>query len=304
MEFLYILESIRTPFWNEVMLLLTQLGELTVFLLVALILFWCVDKKQGYYIMGVGFVGVLCNQFLKLAFRVPRPWVIDPNFTAVEAAKKAATGYSFPSGHTQCAVGAFGGFAYITSNRILRIAAIAAAIIVPFSRMYLGVHTPADVLVSLGIAVLLIFLLRPLFLRHFETAMPYTLLGMLILSVAFLLYANTDHFPEDIDPENLASGIENSLTLLGAVAGVCLVYFVDSKFLNFPVKAVWWAQILKVLCGVPLVLVVMSLLKEPLIFLLGASFGRVVRYFLVVVTAGIIWPLTFRFFGKLGKESK
>ena len=50
--------------------------------------------------MTVGFFGTLVNQFLKLVCRVPRPWVRDPNFTIVEAARADATGYSFPSGHT------------------------------------------------------------------------------------------------------------------------------------------------------------------------------------------------------------
>lgn len=304
MDFLYVLEGIRNPLLNEIMLLVTQLGELTVFLLVALILFWCVDKKQGYYIMGIGFVGVLCNQFLKLAFRVPRPWLLDPEFTALEAAKKTATGYSFPSGHTQCAVGAFGGVAYNTHNRAIRIGAIAAAILVPFSRMYLGVHTPADVVASIVIAVLLILLFKPLVLRRFETTMPYVLLSMLILSVLFLVYANGDHFPEDIDIANLASGVENSLTLFGAVLGVCLVYFVDHKFLHFPVEGIWWAQVIKVILGMSLVLIVMTVLKEPLTFLLGSAIGRIVRYFLVVVTAGIFWPMTFRYFSKLGRAGK
>ena len=76
MEFLYFLERIRVPILNELMLLVTQLGEETAFLVIAMIIFWCVDKKKGYYILAVGFIGTLANQFLKLWFRVPRPWVI------------------------------------------------------------------------------------------------------------------------------------------------------------------------------------------------------------------------------------
>lgn len=304
MDFLYVLEKIRNPILNEIMLLITQLGELTVFLLVALIFFWCVDKKQGYYIMGVGFIGVLCNQFLKLAFRIPRPWVADHNFTAVEGAKEAATGYSFPSGHTQCAIGAFGCVANSTKNKAIRIASIIAAVMVPFSRMYLGVHTPADVIASAAIALILVFVFKPLFIQLFDRSMPYILGIMFLASIAFLLYANTDHFPPDIDRHNLASGIENSLTLLGAVCGVCVVYFVDEKYLHFEVEAIWWVQIIKVILGVTIVLLVMTFLKEPLTALMGAEIGRVVRYFLVVVTAGILWPMSFRYFSKIGMAVK
>ena len=155
MDFLYFLEGVRFPLLDELMLLITQLGEETAFLAIALILFWCVDKYKGYYILSVGFIGTLANQFLKLWFRIPRPWVVDPDFTILEQAREAASGYSFPSGHTQSAVGTFGGIAATTKNRVIRYLAIAAVILVPFSRMYIGVHTPLDVFVSMAIAFVL-----------------------------------------------------------------------------------------------------------------------------------------------------
>ena len=151
MDILYWFESIRVPVLNEFMLLITQLGEETAFLVVALILFWCVDKYKGYYILGVGFIGTLANQFMKLWFRVPRPWVLNENFTILEQAREAAAGYSFPSGHSQTAVGTFGCIAVTQKNKIIRVACIAFMILVPFSRMYVGVHTPADVLAGAAV---------------------------------------------------------------------------------------------------------------------------------------------------------
>jgi hypothetical protein len=89
MEMLYFLEKIRMPGLNEFMLLITHFGEETAFLVAALIVFWCVDKQKGYYVMTVGFIGTMVNQFLKLACRVPRPWVLDPDFTILEQAREA-----------------------------------------------------------------------------------------------------------------------------------------------------------------------------------------------------------------------
>ena len=97
MEFLYILERIRVPLLDEIMYLLTNLGSMIVFLLVTMIFFWCIDKRKGYYLAIVGLGGTVLNQFMKLWFRIPRPWVLDENFTIVEAAREGATGYSFPS---------------------------------------------------------------------------------------------------------------------------------------------------------------------------------------------------------------
>lgn len=161
MSFLYLLESIRCGFSDALFLVITALGEEVAFMAIAIAVFWCFSKKEGYYILSVGFVGTTINQILKLCFRIPRPWVIDPNFTPVEGAVEEATGYSFPSGHTQSSVGTFGSLALFTKHRWLRIVCIVLCVLVPFSRMYLGVHTPLDVFVSVAIALALIFGLRP-----------------------------------------------------------------------------------------------------------------------------------------------
>ena len=98
MQFLYVLERIRTPFLDSFLSLITHLGSETLFLAIALVVYWCVSKKQGYYLMTVGFWGTLVNQFLKLICQIPRPWVKDPEFTIVESARAGADGYSSPAG--------------------------------------------------------------------------------------------------------------------------------------------------------------------------------------------------------------
>lgn len=301
-SFLYFLEQIRLPGLNEFMLLITQLGEETAFLVVAIVIFWCVSKKCGYYILSVGFLGTITNQFMKLFFRVPRPWVLDPDFTILEQAREAASGYSFPSGHTQSAVGTFGAIAYTTNKQWLRICAIIVAVLVPFSRMYIGVHTPVDVLVAAAMAVALILLLKPVFLGEKKNLIPCLLGVMTAVAVAFMCYVEFYPFPADMDEHNMASGVKNAYTLLGALLGLLVVYIVDEKWLKFKVDAVWWAQLLKVGIGLLLVLAVKSGLKTPLNLLFGESVGRSIRYFLIVIVAGVIWPLSFRWFAKLGKK--
>lgn len=304
MELLYLFEKIRVPGLNEFMLAITTLGEETAFLVIALILFWCVNKYHGYYILSVGFVGTLTNQFLKLWFRIPRPWVLDENFTILEQAREAASGYSFPSGHTQSAVGTLGGIALTTKKKSIRIITIILAVLVPISRMYLGVHTPLDVGVSIVIALCLVFLIRPVVLSNTNKGIPILLAGMIVLSVAFMLFVEFYKFPADLDAHNYGSGLKNAYTLLGALLGMVAVYIADEKWLHFPTKAVWWVQILKVAGGLVLVLAVKSGTRELLNALLGEQVGRSVRYFLIVVVAGIVWPLTFRWFSRFGsKES-
>ena len=302
MEFLRLLENIRIPVLNELMLAVTYLGDEIAFLVAVLIVFWCVDKRKSYYLLGIGMLGTTLNQFMKLWFRVPRPWVLDENFTILEQAREGAGGYSFPSGHSQSSVGTFGGIAAVTKNKALRILCIVICVLVPFSRMYLGVHTPADVLAGSAMAVALIFVLRPLIFARDGKYIPAALLFMTAVSVGYVCFVSFYPFPADVDQQNLLSGTKNAYTLLGALLGFLVAYFVDEKWLRFPVKAVWWAQIIKVVVGLGLVLAVKEGLSSPLKNLLGEYPGRMVRYFLIVIVAGIVWPLSFKWFSKLGKN--
>lgn len=303
MKLLYLLEKIRLPGVNELMLLVTRLGEETAFLVLALIVFWCVDKRRGYFIMAVGFMGTMVNQILKLVCAVPRPWVIDPDFRILEQAREAASGYSFPSGHTSTAVGTFGAIAATEKRRWVAAVCIALAALVGFSRMYVGVHTPYDVLVGAACAILLVVCFKPIVMGNNEKAL-YILLGVLMATgICYLLYVELYRFPADFDAHNLSSATNNAYTMLGCLVGMFVVYFGEKMWVNFNPKAVWWVQIIKVALGLGLVLAVKAGLKTPLNMLFGELPGRAVRYFLMVLVAGLLWPMTFRLWNKLGKKT-
>ncbi len=302
MEFLYLLEGIRNSFLDAFFSFITLCGDETVFMAVCMVIFWCVDKWQGYYLLLTGFAGTVFNQVLKMTFKIPRPWVKDPSFTIVESAREAATGYSFPSGHTQSSVGLFGGLARANRNKAVRIIGIIFCILVPFSRLYLGVHTPLDVGVSLIIALLLIFVGYPLFKKAKES--PKVMYGILITMTALVFGALLYFvFGNHEANENLHSAIKNASTLLGCILGLIVGYTVDSRVTNFQTKAVWWAQIIKAVGGIALVLCVKEGLRTPFELIFVNEFvARGARYFVVVIAAGVIWPLTFKWFSKLGNK--
>lgn len=305
MELLYMLEKIRMPILNEFMLAVTTLGEETAFLAIALIVFWCVDKRRGYLLMSVGFMGTMLNQFMKLWFRVPRPWILDENFTILESAREAATGYSFPSGHTTSAVGTFGSIAATAKKRRVQVISVLLAILVGFSRMYVGVHTPADVLVGALTSIVLILILRPIVFGESEKGMQLVIAAMIAMSVALLAFVEKYPFPADVDGDNLASGLKNAYTMIGCMVGVAIVYAVDLKYLDFTTHAKWWAQILKAVLGLILVIAVKEGLRSPLEALFdGHLAARAVRYFCIVIVAGILWPMTFGWFSRLGRKVK
>ena len=305
MELLYALESIRTPFLDKLMGLVTNLGGEAVFIVAAIVVFWCLNKSCGYYMMTVGFAGTIINQFLKLWFRIPRPWVKDPNFTIVESARAEATGYSFPSGHTQNAFAVFGSPARFFKNTALRIIFIFLIALTAFSRMYVGVHTPLDVGVSLIVGTILVFVIYPFF-RDMDKSPKkvYIIFGIfIVLAAAFVAFVELYDFPADIDAENYASGLKNAYMILFCAIGLMLTFFIDTKYVRFPTQAVWWAQIIKVVVGLAILLALKSVLKAPLLALFGGhSVAHGVRYFIVILFAGIVWPMTFKFFAKLGQK--
>ena len=301
MQFLYYLESIRTPVADAVLSVVTHLGSELVFMVLAVTMYWCVSKSRGLYLLSVGCFGTTVNQFLKITFRVPRPWVKDPNFTIVESARADATGYSFPSGHTQNAVGTFGCLARTAKSVRFRDLCIVLAVLVSFSRLYLGVHTPLDVGVSAIIAAAMVFGMYPLFRDLDEKPMKaiWILAAMGLVNVLFLLYATLWSFPADADAELLAHGVENAAKLTGALAGMAVGYWVDLKKIRFDTKAPLLGQILKVVLG----LAGLLLFKEGLKPLLGSSlWSGVIRYGLMTFFAAGIWPMTFPWFAKLGRK--
>lgn len=303
MSFLHFLEGLRNPVFDSFFSLITRLGEETVFIVVGMVFFWCINKRWGYYLLSVGLTGTVLNQFLKLIFRIPRPWVRDNSLTVVGDATEAATGYSFPSGHTQTAVGVFGGIARWSKKNWIRIGCVGLCLLVAFSRMYLGVHTPADVCVSALLALVLVFGFYPIVAKATGSPWGMRLLfaAMTLFSVGYMLFVHLYDFPADTDSENLAHGIETAYKMLGCILGLWLTFELDERFIHFQTKAVWWVQIIKLVIGFALVMAIKSGLKQPLYALLGndSCIADGIRYFLMTAFAGCVWPLTFKLLNKI-----
>ena len=305
MSFLHFLEGLRNPVCDAFFSTVTHLGEETFFIVFGLIFFWCINKKEGYYLLSIGFIGTIVNQFLKLWFRVPRPWVKDKDFTIVESARAEATGYSFPSGHTQSSVGVFGGIARFTKILWLRIISLSACVLVPLSRMYLGVHTPADVLVSVALSLVLIFGLYPLIQKCFDNAkiMRILLVSMVVLSAGLLAFVLFYNFPSDVALKNLSSGTKNAYKMLGCTLGIYIAFEIDKSFINFDTSGSLISQILKFVLGLIPLLGIKEGLRFPLNAIFGGSYlADGVRYLLIVLFAGCVWPLTFKWFAKIGRK--
>ena len=270
MQLLYVLEQLRTPAVTKALSALTYFGGVYGFMVLSIIVFWCIDKRCGYFMLSLGFLGTVINQFLKILFRIPRPWVLDPSFEPVESAVADAGGFSFPSGHTQNVFATFGGVFAWTKKTWLKIVCAVMIVLVAFSRMYLGVHTPLDVGVSVVIGIVLLLVLYPVF-RDIE-AHPNRFYGFLavlaVLLAAFLLYSYLWPFPDWMYAEehvvNLIEARHNASILTGALAALTIAYTLDLRRTRFDTKAIWWAQILKVVIGLVVTLALIEGTKAVL----------------------------------------
>lgn len=286
----------RTPVLDALFSAITYLGDEVIFILIALTFLWCIDKRRAYFLIYLGLLGMGINTLIKNIFCIPRPWMRDPQFTIVEQARAAATGYSFPSGHTQTATTGYGGIALTSKHRSTRILCILAVALTAFSRLYLGVHTPADVLTSLSIGIALLLIVPPLHRRaersHRGRMTSRALLGafaVLVPAILTLLPAT-----QSADAVLSAHGLKSAYTLSGATLGFLAAQWFDEKYLHYRTECPGWFQIVKLTMGFGLVMLVQTILHRPLQVLFNAHpIAYAARYFLVVLTGAALWPLCF-----------
>ena len=304
MQLLYILQDMRHPALDQIVALVTRLGEETVFLVLGLLILWCIDKKWGFRFLAAGLVGSAANQLLKAIFLIPRPWVIDPEFTIVEAAREAATGYSFPSGHTQTAATVYGVLAAWLNRKWAKTLAAVLILAVGFSRMYLGVHTPYDVGVALLVGMLTVWVMMKLFAwagdrPERDARIHIGVFGLMLVLLAYVLFAPVR---EANVAEFDAHGVENAWKLVGTVAGLIAAWLIDQKVTHYETKAPLPVQVIKLGLGFALVMAVRMGLKPVLNALFaGHAAAGAVRYFLMCVVGGGLWPMTFKHLEKACK---
>ncbi len=289
MEFLWLLEGIRTPLLDKFMQAVTWFGQEMLIIVIICLIYWCIDKPLAYQLGFTYFTAGLCVQALKITCKVPRPWVLDPAFHAVESALPGATGYSFPSGHTQGAVSLFMPLLLRAKRLWVKILCALAFLLVGFSRMYLGCHTPADVFASTVISIffaLLVWRFRRFLLedhRHLrEIGIVLAIFSALIAAYAlFLLNSGS------IETKYAADCCKAA----GAGLGFSVGWYLERTKLNFSPKTPHvYQQCLKLIAG----LIAAFALKEGISFILGTSIlAKMMEYFILVLWVLVLYPALF-----------
>jgi hypothetical protein len=169
------------------------------------------------------------------------------------------------------------------------------------------IYDGAKIPIFLCMSVVLIFTLYPLLERLFanDRNVLIALGATVLISIGFVLYTELFPFPADIDAHNLASGQKNAYTMLGCSLGLLAAFIADKQWLRFSNEAPLLGQIGKLAVGAGLALAIKAVLKAPLLALFGGhASATALRYFLVVAFAGIVWPLSFPLWAKLGKKKQ
>ena len=288
-------------FMADFMSKMTFLGELNTVIVIMAVVYWCVSKEFGNYLL-MGWSGNrLANGLLKITACAYRPWIRDSRIVPHGNAMTTATGYSFPSGHTMNAATVFGGVTVRKDvPRALRIVLAIVAVLVGFSRNYLGVHTPQDVLVGLAAGMLVMFLTARLMRwisLHPEKDLLVAGIGIL-LGAALAVFAALKLYPTDYDAEGklLVDGAKMANDTFKGV-GYCTAFLtgwiLERRFVRFSTDVSVFRRIQRLAAGL-LSYYAVSLIVAPFLKdLLGGAAGALVSCYVQILYITFLFPWLF-----------
>ena len=268
------------------------------------IIFWSVSKKWGYRFMITLWCGEVINGLLKLIVCAYRPWIRSDKINPAGDSKVAATGYSFPSGHSTVATIHYGTiFAWQRKKRLwLAIVCAVLLFLTCFSRNYLGVHTPQDVLVGFGVSVVLIIVVgfSQKKLEGNQKAVDILTFAGIAAVLGVLIFVMFKPYPMDydangnllVDPQRM---MNDTFKACGGFIGLMIGSYIERHFIRYEVPA--GAAALPVLTCVGFALMfAWEQLFAPatIVQILGKHWGNMLAYGIMVIFAVALWPLVIR----------
>ena len=283
---------------SDFALKMTFFGELNTVLVLMAVVYWSVSKELGTYLL-MGWSGNrLVNGMLKVTVCAYRPWIRDARIIPYGNSMETATGYSFPSGHTMNAATVFGGEAVRSDMpKSLRIAAGIMVALVAFSRIFLGVHTPQDVLAGTAAGLLVMWLtfkMMRLLEIHPEKDGIVVTAGVL-LAAAIALYAAYKPYPADYDAAGKlivdgAKMANDTFKGIGWCAAFLFGWFLERRFVRFSTDVPLTRKLLRTLTGL-LGYYAVSLILVPLIKNgIGGPAGTITSCFTQMFYVSFLFP--------------
>ena len=214
LRILMFLQSIRSPLLNIVFLIFTISTEAPVIVLVSALMYWCINKKYGQRMLFSIIGNFVINTGVKEFVKAIRPIGI-PGLESMRVS--TATGYSFPSGHTQTATSFWTSIMILSRKSWVYVLGILMIVVVGVSRLYLGVHWPIDVAFGWIFGILF----SVVFIRLFDYVDKYKNYWILVLLL--IVFAIVGYFINS----------ESYIEYFGILTGFVIGYIVEDKFINF-----------------------------------------------------------------------
>lgn len=251
MEIIHFLQQFDHPAVYLLMRVFSFLGDAPFYLFILPILYWCWNREKSVPFMMIVLSELVLNYILKDLFHTPRPQ---------DLAMVDSTGLGFPSGHAQNAVVVFGYLAWLGRNRSYYWWAGVVIFFIGLSRLYLGVHFPADVVGGwfLGFLWLVFCIWVKNYLERNKVQFPM----VPTIGIIFLITTWITVFVGDSEIAKAA----------GAMSGLFTGAIITQRWLPFEAKGTPFHQGFKVLLGLSGVFI----LDQGLDFIL--PLGRVFMY--------------------------
>lgn len=309
-QYLLFLQDLREAMggvFNSFFLQISDLSYGIYIWLLACVLFWAVDKKSGRFLfLNIGFSRYFM-QLLKLTFCVYRPWIRSEKIVPVET----ASGYSFPSGHSITATANYG--TMIDRNRKHKPLCIFLGIMILltlFSRNYIGVHTPQDVLVGTLLGAVVVVGGAKVWEwidAHPDKDWLIPCAGV-VLTVLFLIYISVKSYPMDyvdgsllVDPAKMkVDGFKDAGRLLGVTIG----WFLERRFVRFSMDVSALQKVTRAGVGALLLIFIEKCLTPAVTGAFSSSWVNCLMTFLELFVLIVVYPLCFSRLEKSGTEPR
>lgn len=233
------------------------IGEMNTVLIIMALIYWCVSREFGKYLL-MGWSGNrTLNGLMKVSACVYRPWIRDARIVPDAEALSAATGYSFPSGHSVNAAALFGGCTVRKDiSKALRIVTGIILVLIAFSRIYLGVHTPQDIIVGSVVGLLIMWLTGRLISwveKHPEKDIAVMCVGIAV-AVAIAVFAALKSYPIDYDQSGklLVDGAKmanDTYKGVGWCIGFLLGWVLESRYITFSTDVPMMTRVTRLTTG-------------------------------------------------------
>ena len=286
---------------------MTFFGELNTVLIIMAIVYWGVNKQLGEYFL-MGWSGNrLVNGVLKVTVCAYRPWIRDARILPYGNAMTTATGYSFPSGHTMNAATVYGG---ITVRKdmptALRVTMAIAVALVAFSRIFLGVHTPQDILVGAAAGMIVMWLIwRMMRWISLNPGKDWLVVAVgIALAAAVAVYAAVKQYPADYDASGklLVDGAKmanDTFKGAGWCAAFLIGWLLERRYVRFTTDIPLPQKLTRISIGLLSYYAVALILVPQIKAWISGPFGTMSSCFVQMFYVSFLYPwcmMRFRIF--------